>query len=60
MSGLPCDALLFVATNVEQEELRKAALDLGCDWKKDQSERGEFWKQNEAQWSGTKPPPPAT
>jgi len=42
--GLACDVLLFVATDVEQDELRRVALDLGFEWTKDETERGEFWK----------------
>ena len=44
MAELVCDVLLFVATDVEQDELRRTALDLGFEWTKDATARGEFWK----------------
>ena len=41
---MECDLLLFVATATEFDELKRAAGEIGLDWRKQASSLGEFWR----------------
>jgi adenosylhomocysteine nucleosidase len=43
MASIECDLLLFVATSTEFDELKRAAREIGLEWRKEASSIGEFW-----------------
>lgn len=43
MSLIECDLLLFVAAPTEYNELKRAAEELGLEWRKQSSSIGDFW-----------------
>lgn len=43
MASIECDLLIFVATSTEYDELKRASIEIGLEWRKQASAIGEFW-----------------